>query len=109
MMSSSHRPSIALLFLFLFSSVATGWTQADLPANIDNNLRRVIAADHQKAAARFSSGKRPGLERSMVRDSERRVLVEIHLNGKVSLETVRAQVTQLGGNVVHESASYRQG
>lgn len=45
----------------------------------------------------------------MIRDAERRVLVEIHLNGKVPMATVRSQLSQLGAKIVTENASYRQG
>ena len=108
-MTPSHRYATASLFAaILFASIATGWTQADLPANIDNNLRRIISEDSQRAA-KSASGRRSGLERATIRDAQRRVLVEVHLNGKVPFGTVRSQITQLGAEVVSQVPSYKQG
>ena len=84
--------------------------QTDLPANIDNGLRRVISVEQKnKANVAGQLTKRSGFDRSVIRDSDRRVLVEIHLNGKVSLPTVRAQLTDIGAKVTAENSSYRQG
>ena len=86
--------------------------QADLPANIDNGLRRILTTETHRPTAVPSGGKRPSrasFQRSIIRDSEQRVQVEIHLNGKVPLATVRNQLTQLGAKVMTENNTYRHG
>src|ERR1700736_4409461 len=86
--------------------------QADVPANIDSGLRRLITVEQQDknvAAAGQRSGRPSRFERSVVRDAEQRVLVEIHLNGKAPIAVVRSQLTELGANVTGETSAYRQG
>jgi hypothetical protein len=99
--------SVALLFT-LATATPRALGQTDVPANIDNGLRRVLASEQQSKLSQ-RAGKPSSFERSIIRDSDRRVLVEIHLSGRVPLETVRAQVTDTGANVLSESSSYRPG
>jgi|tagenome__1003787_1003787.scaffolds.fasta_scaffold20987573_5 hypothetical protein len=108
MILTAPRSPAVLLSLGLVLISLTAIAQTDLPANIDNGLRRLMAPDQEKTANR-SGAKASRFERSIVRDSEQRVLVEIHLNGTVPLAEVRARLTQLGANVISENASYRQG
>src|SRR4029077_20796987 len=84
------------------------FSQSDLPANIDNGLRRMLVGEQQKQP-NVATAKPSSFEHSIIRDSDRRVLVEIHLNGRTPLATVREQIAQIGGKVLSESASYRQG
>lgn len=89
----------------------SAYGQADLPGNIDNGLRRLLTSEQQKPNAATAGQRllRNGFARSIVRDANHRVLIEVHLNGKVELETVRTQLTALEANVVAETKSYRQG
>src|SRR5947208_2625170 len=83
------------LFITLATATSRALGQTDLPANIDNGLRRLLASEQQNKLSQRAA-KPARFERSVIRDSDRRVLVEIHLNGRVPLATVRAQVADSG-------------
>ncbi|MEY2440474.1 MAG: hypothetical protein QOI34_1859, partial [Verrucomicrobiota bacterium] len=102
-----------LLFLACLCSNPL-FAQDSSPANIDNGLRRFLSTEDQSrnaspAANTSAASKRRGLTHAAVRDADRRVLVDIHLNGKVSLASVRDQLTQAGAKVIAENSSYRMG
>src|SRR5205085_7463941 len=103
--------AVLLVSVGVLISSFNGIAQSDLPANIDNGLRQLLTAGQEKTTnAANRAGARPTRsQHAAVRDSEQRVLVEIHLNGSVALAEVRAHLNQLGANVTSESASYRQG
>lgn len=115
--TSHRRPSIIAVvsvasFLAFLASPQLLHAQSDLPANIDNGLRRLLTSDQRTPSAAIAGqrrGSRNNFQRSVVRDAEHRVLVEVHLNGKVPLATVRSQMTALGANVIAETSSYQQG
>src|SRR4051812_909600 len=111
MILSAPRYALLSLSVGILLTCFTAVAQTDLPANIDNGLRRLIAPDQEKTAnaVNRAAAKPSRFQRSVVRDAEQRVLVEIHLNGSVPLAEVRAHLNQLGANVISESASYRQG
>jgi hypothetical protein len=103
-----------LLTISLIVAVITpaAFAQADLPANIDNGLHRLLTAgdQHQKVANATSyRAKVAKLQHATIRDSEQRVLIEVHLNGSVGLDKVGAQINDLGGKVMNQSTTYRQG
>jgi hypothetical protein len=85
----------------------------DMPANIDNGLRRVLTAESQTSGTTglttAKMAKPSKFERSLVRDANRRVMVDIHLNGALPLDSVHAQLTALGANIVAENSAYRHG
>jgi subtilase family protein len=111
MILSARRSALLLVSFSLSLTSFTAVAQTNLPANIDNGLRRLITPEQEKTAntANRTAAKPSRFQRSVVRDSEQRVLVEIHLNGSVPLAEIRAHLNQLGANVISETASYRQG
>src|SRR5213080_4180161 len=50
-----------------------------------------------------------GVSRKAVRDTERRVLVNFHLNGQAPLSQVRDRITAAGGNIIAENNKYKNG
>src|SRR5215212_358497 len=108
-----HSAIISIFAIGLFVSVLGASAQSDLPTNIDNGLRRLIASGQTKAASSTSaqapSRRRLTFERSIVRDAQQRVLVEIHLNGRVPLATVREQLATMDAKITAQTASYRHG
>ena len=104
---------VNLLVIFLLAFPQLLPAQADLPANIDNGLRRFLTTEQKTPDAATSgqraTGKRTGFERSVIRDSSQRLLVEVHLNGKVPLDTIKAQLATLGANVTAENNKYQHG
>jgi hypothetical protein len=112
--SLNHRVVRCSIFAFAFiaaSSLAVA--QTDLPSNIDNSLRRLLTTEQQPAQPSAVTPQRTTtptrFERSIIRDADRRVMVEIHLNGRVPVATVKAQVTDMGAKVLSESTSYQRG
>jgi hypothetical protein len=99
------------LFLVLVAASDMAFAQADLPANIDNGLRRFMSAEQGNKSAAFAQPKnaRSTAAGLVVRDSAQRVLIEIHLNGSVPLESVRNQLTDMGAKITSETRSYREG
>src|SRR5690242_3628154 len=99
---------LTILFIAVIIMAPHAVAQADFPANVDNGLRRLLVNEQQNKVSQRPA--RPAsFQRSIIRDSDRRVLVEIHLNGRVPLEAVSAQVADSGGKVLGENRSYRQG
>ena len=93
----AHLSIFASLFITLITATPHAVAQADLPANVDNGLRRLFLTEQQNRASQRAA-KPSSFERSIIRDSDRRVLVEIHLSGRVPLAMVRGQVADTGGN-----------
>ena len=99
----------ACLISQLFSSGLLA-AAADVPANLDNGLRQLYAEEQQnQLAPTIRAPRGPGLSRKAVRDTERRVLVNFHLNGKAPLSEVRDRITAAGGNVIAENNKYKNG
>src|SRR5207253_9910978 len=83
---------------------------ADIPANLDNGLRQLYAEEQQnQLAPAITAPRGHGVSRKAVRDTERRVLVNFHLNGQAPLSQVRDRITAAGGNVVAENNKYKNG
>jgi hypothetical protein len=94
---------------FVLGLVSPG-AASDIPANLDNGLKQLYAEEQQNRATAAQTAPRPlGLRRKAVRDSQRRVLVNFHLDGKASLSEVRDRVTAAGANVIAESSKYKNG
>jgi hypothetical protein len=111
---SRHR--VLALFCagsLLFVAAGLASAQADLPANIDNALRRVLSAEQETGAATTlttpKTAEASKFERSIVRDADRRILVDIHLDGTLPLASVRTQLTTLGAKIISENGAYRHG
>ena len=110
--SHARRQIFCATLITLLSVITTAFSQTDLPENIDNGLRRILSGTAQSANALTNghqASKRSRFEPSIIRDNNGRIMVEIHLNGRVPLPTVRDQLTQLGGFIVSESTQYREG
>ncbi len=87
---------------------------SELPGNIDHLLRQFLSSAAPAAPANATptaqaAGKLPATRRLPIRDAEHRVLVDIHLSGKVSMADVRNQLVGAGAKIVAENGSYRQG
>jgi Subtilase family len=95
------------------SILGSGWmvAAAEVPQNIDNGLRAHLEDQQQNRAVRGNvpSSRVRGIARKVVRDEQGRVLVNIRLDGKVSLLEIRNQIIAAGGNVTAENSAYRQG
>jgi Subtilase family len=99
---------VATYFILRVVSPDSLGAASDTPGNLDNGLRHLMAEEEQSKAA--TSAQRPlGLARKAVRDTQNRVLVNVHLDGKTPLSDVRAQVTAAGANVIAESTKYKNG
>src|SRR4051812_18364321 len=114
--SSRTRPfsAGAVRGLVLIAALVFGpeiFGQIDTPANIDSSLRRVLVAESQgKSVAPKTRSKSAHKRRPLaLRDNERRVLVNIRLNGQASLADVRQRLVAAGANVTSENSSYRNG
>jgi hypothetical protein len=106
--------SVATLIGFWIVLPGSLFAQSDLPPNLDAGLRQLVNEQQQgHAAAMASTGRggisQPGLARFAVRDVERRVLVNIHLNGKTSLANVNGELLRENAHVTAESSTYRRG
>src|SRR5881628_1342497 len=108
----ARYPVVCLLLCLLIGFGNAASAQSNVPSNIDNNLRRVVTGADQKrtatasAAAQSRAARRPP---SAIRDKEGRVLVIIHLNGKVSPADLRQLLSSAGANVTGENNWYLAG
>jgi len=114
-MNRSRRINTTLAFIITLLSIAAtlqqASAQADLPGNIDSGLRRLLTADQSRKAniARPQRPLRYSFEGAIRHDAQQRVLVQIRLNGKLPVATVRDQLNQMGANVIAETSTYRHG
>jgi Subtilase family len=122
--SPKRFTALCIVTCFILRVVSPGPLSAasDIPANLDNGLRQLVAGEQQQSqtatatatapatTATATPARRPiGIMHKAVRDSQSRVLVNFHLNGKTPLSEVRDQVKAAGGNVIAESSKYRNG
>jgi len=85
----------------------------DMP-NIDHCLRQFLSSGQERSSATVApttgiARPRPATNRLATRDADGRVLVDIHLNGKASIDIVRSQLTAAGAKIVAENSAYRRG
>jgi hypothetical protein len=76
-------------------------SQGPVPDNVGGGLRQLIEANGNAAAVR--------LEPRLLRDEQRRVLVNVWLDGGRSMAAVRQSLTALGAQVHAELPSHRKG
>src|SRR3954462_3792554 len=103
------RTAACLWIIISFQQLSAA---ADAPANVDNGVRELLNADPAMsvaAAARKGGADGSGVVRKAVRDKQNRVMLNIHLNGKVSLQEVRNALVASGANVTAETNLYRHG
>jgi subtilisin family serine protease len=73
-------------------------------------LKQLYAEEQQSGTSAAIMAPRPlGVTRKAIRDNQRRVLVNVHLDGKASLSDVRDRITAAGGNVIAENSKYKNG
>ncbi|MEY2537560.1 MAG: hypothetical protein QOG67_1300 [Verrucomicrobiota bacterium] len=101
--------SLVVLLLAAMGSQTSILAADEPPANIDNALRRLLSVTGQDQGRAVAAAKPTGKAAVPIRDSENRVLVDIHLNGKIALPDVRNQLSEAGAKIVSENASYRHG
>ena len=111
-MVSRFFPVAAAVVLIL--SAGSAPAASNLPANLDNGLRVLLEnrqAKQQNLAANVSATAPSvaAVMRRAVQDEQGRVMVNIRLDGKTPLATLRDQVATAGGKVAAESAVYRKG
>src|ERR1700720_3235036 len=93
---------------YFISGFVSSGAASDIPANLDNGLRQLCAEEQQSQANAVATAARPlGLRGRAVRDSQRRVQVNFHLDGKASLSEVRDRVTAAGAKGIAESSKYK--
>ena len=96
------------VFCLLVSAGRLG-AATDLPLNLDNGVRELLtetSSSHAAATAKIAPN---GIARKAVRDQAGRVMLRIHLNGKMTLAEVRALLVASGARITTEASSYRHG
>ena len=100
-------------FLTGFSLLASAGLLAaagDLPVNIDNGVRELLESSSASGATTANALSVPGgIARKAVRDRSNRVMLTIHLNGKMTLPEMRDLLIGAGATVTSEASFYRQG
>jgi len=105
------HPRRVLIPAIVASGLAASMSAAaagPVPENVGGGLRQLIEAQGNAAAPEAQAAMRM-LEPRMMRDSEKRVLVNIWLNGDRSMEQVRRAVTALGAAVQAELPNHQKG
>jgi hypothetical protein len=106
--------------LFFSGAMFAGITvaaESDMPANIDDGLQQLLREKQQsqsttpQSAAKGSPSPSARFGRGgfAVRDSEQRVRIDIFLDGKVPMPTVRRAILAANGRVTAETEAYRNG
>jgi hypothetical protein len=98
---------IAIISLLLAEVLTSQLLATPIPQNLGNGLRAIIEKHSFPRTAT-----QPSIfdyERLMITDAQNRVLVNIMLNGTVSLNTMKSRTTALGANVTATDAHYRAG
>ncbi len=83
--------------------------QGPVPDNVGGGLRHLIEAQGTAAATSPAVSAAAILEPRVLRDEQRRVLVNVWLDGGRPLAAVRQSLTALGGNVLAELPSHGKG
>jgi Subtilase family len=112
-----RRIFLSLTAVGLFTGIALSGAfggGSDLPANIDHALRQFLVSGQtaaQASATPATGGTRKlrGARGLALRDAQGRVLVDIHLNGKVPIADMRSLLISAGAKIVAENSSYRRG
>ena len=100
----------AAFFILRVGSPASVTAASDIPANLDNGLRQLYNEEQPaQATAAIKTARLLGLARKAVRDDQRRILVNFHLDGSSPLSQVRDGIIAAGGTVVAENSTYRHG
>ena len=100
------RRLIVLTVLLLAGVLSNHLSATPIPQNLGTGLRTLI----QKQASAASVSPFLDYEKLKISDSQNRVLVNIMLNGKLPLNTMRNRISALGGNKITATrASYRKG
>ena len=99
--------------LWIFAIVAAGLgasmdavSQGAVPDNLGGGLRHLLETPENAAAAQSAAAL---MEPRLLRDAQRRVLVNVWLDGGRPLAAVRESLAALGANVHAELPSYRRG
>ena len=96
----------ALIGLLVMGVLSSTLLATPIPANLGNGLRTLI----QKQSSGPSVSSLLDYEKLKITDAQGRVLVDIMLNGTVSLSTMQSRITALGNNKITISkANYRKG
>jgi hypothetical protein len=97
---------LALLSSALAASMS--WAASPVPDNMGGGLRQLV--EGQAAAATPAAVAAAALiEPRLLRDTQRRVLVNVWLDGKLPLAAVHQSLAALGAGITAELGSYRKG
>ena len=104
-----RKLSLVIAVLCLLGSAGRLGAASDLPSNLDNGVRELLAESSSSHAAAQATNAPNGISRKAVRDQAGRVMLSIHLNGKMTIAEVRALLVAAGAQVTSEDSFYRHG
>ncbi len=112
------RSLVSVAVLVLSGLIACRLPGAPLPTNLGGGLRDIVEkelAAKQAAPGAATAPSAPqrssviSYDKLKITDTEKRIMVNIVLDGTVPLATVEARITALGSNVVARTARYHAG